>query len=110
MFDHVARYDEIKLTKAEITIDQRVNKLDAGIRALSDLNSTRGRIDSGDVITECSKPPGDVTVTATEIANRSHAVELLNELNKHARQFLTRRAVARILGVPFKLGVRWRGH
>ena len=110
MLDHVARDHEIKLSQIEITIDQGVNKLDAGIRAPRDLNPTRGRIDSGDVITECSEPPADVTISAAEIADRSHALEFLHQLDKHASQLLTRLAVTGSFGLPFKLGVCRRRH
>src|SRR5215217_5302528 len=110
MLDHVAGDHEIKLPEIEITVDQRVNKLDARIRALSDLNTTRRRIDSGDAIGECSEPPRDVTVAASEIADRSHAVELLHQLDKHARKLLARLAVGRGFSLPFKLSVSWCGH
>src|SRR6185369_9014239 len=108
MLDHVAGDHEIKLPEIEITIDQRVNKRDARIRALSDLNTTRRRINSGDAIAECSEPPRDVTVAASEIADRLHAVELLHEVDKHARKLLARLAVPRALGAPFELCVRRR--
>src|SRR5215213_412130 len=110
MLDYVARDHQIKLTQCEITIDEGMDKLDAGISTACNLNPTRGSIDSGNVITECSEPPGDVTVSATEITDRPHAVELLHEVDKHARQLLTRLAVPRTVGVPFKFRVSGRRH
>src|SRR6185369_7956854 len=110
MLDHVAGDHEIKLPEIEITIDQRVNKLDARIRASSDLNTTRGRIYPGDAIAECSEPAGDMTIAASEITDRLHSVELLHQLDKHARKLLARLAVAGSFSPPFKLGVRWCGH
>ena len=74
MLDYVARDHQIKLTKIEITIDQRLEKVNLRIRALGDLDATRGCINSGDVVSECSKPAADVTIPATQIANGPHAV------------------------------------
>src|SRR6185503_647261 len=110
MLDHVARYHQIKLPHLEITINQRLDKLNTRINASRDLNATRGSIDSGDLVTECREPASDVTVSATKITDRPHAVELLHELDKHARQLLTGLAITGTLRVPFKLCVRWRCH
>src|SRR5215207_5001089 len=83
-----------------------MDKLNAGIHTPGYLNAARGSVYSGHVETECSKPPADVTVSATQIADRSDAFELLHELDKHAGQLLAGLTVARGGGLPFKLCVR----
>src|SRR5690349_25129010 len=105
MLDHVARDHEIKLSNVEITINRRVNNLSIRTSLSRDPDAASRCINSCDCVTKCRKPAADVTVSATEIADRPHAVEFLHELDKHIRQLLARRAIARRFGLPFEFGV-----
>src|ERR1043165_459594 len=105
MLDHVARDHEIKLPQLQVTINQSVDKLDTGIRSSSDLNAARRRVNSSHRVTKGRKPAADVSVPATEIADRLDAVEFLHQLDKHIRQLLARRAIPCRFCLPFKFGV-----
>src|SRR5690348_4737514 len=111
MLDDVARDHEIETAEMfQIAIDQRLDELHAGIRAPRDFDPTLRSIDTRNFISERRESSGYMTVAATEIADRFHAIETLHELDEHVRQLLARCAVAGAFGFPLKLAIRRRRH